>query len=45
MLIASKKIKNISNLEQEIGTLEFVVPDLVTDELTKISTSNSKKKV
>ncbi|MGI0073050.1 MAG: hypothetical protein ACREA3_04495 [Nitrosotalea sp.] len=45
MLIASKKIKNISYLEQEIGTLEFVVPDLVVDELVKISNSNNKKKV
>ena len=45
MLITSKKIKNISNLEQEIGTLEFVVPDLVVKELAKISNSNSKKKV
>ncbi len=45
MIIASKKIKNISYLEQEIGTLEFVVPDLVVDELVKISNSNNKKKV
>jgi uncharacterized protein len=45
MLIASKKIKNISYLEEEIGTLEFVVPDLVVDELIKISKSKNKKKV
>ncbi|VVC05643.1 Uncharacterised protein [uncultured archaeon] len=44
MLIASKKIKNISYLEEEIGTLDFVVPDLVVDELVRISNSNSKKK-
>ncbi len=45
MLVASKKIKNISYLEEEIGTLEFVVPDLVVDELVRISNSNNKKKV
>jgi rRNA-processing protein FCF1 len=45
MLIASKKIKNLSSLETEIGSLEFVVPDLVVDELTIISNSNNKKKV
>jgi rRNA-processing protein FCF1 len=45
MLIASKKIKNISYLNEEIGTLEFVIPDLVVDELVRISNSNNKKKV
>ena len=45
MLIASKKIKNISYLDEEIGTLEFVIPDLVVDELVLISNSNNKKKV
>jgi len=45
MLLASKKIKNISYLEEEIGTLEFVVPDLVADELVRISNRNNKKKV
>jgi len=45
MHISSKKIKNISYLEEEIGTLEFVVPDLVVDELVRISISNNKKKV
>lgn len=45
MHIASKQIKNISYLEQEIGMLEFMVPDMVVDELVKISNSNNKKKV
>lgn len=45
MLIASKRIKNMSNLETEIGTIEFVVPDLVASELERISNSNNKKKV
>ena len=44
MLIASKKIKNISYLDEEIGTLEFIIPDLVVDELVRISKSNNKKK-
>lgn len=42
--MSSKKIKNISYLDKEIGTLEFVIPDLVVDELVRISNSNNKKK-
>jgi len=42
--ISSRKIKNISHLDEEIGSLEFVVPDLVEDELVHISNSNNKKK-
>lgn len=45
MALASKKIKNISSLDTEIGNLEFVVPDLVIEELTKISKASDKKKV
>jgi rRNA-processing protein FCF1 len=45
MILASKKIKNISSLGIEIGSLEFVVPDLVIEELTKISKTSDKKKV
>jgi rRNA-processing protein FCF1 len=45
MLIASKKIKNISQLETEIGAIVFVVPDSVVSELVSISNSNNKKKV
>jgi rRNA-processing protein FCF1 len=44
LLLASKKIKNISYLEEEFGTLEFVVPDLVVAELVRISNRNNKKK-
>lgn len=44
MILGSKKIKNISNLDTEIGNLEFAVPDLVIDELTRISKANDKKK-
>lgn len=45
MVLGSKKIKNISSMDTEIGNLEFVVPDLVIDELTRISKANDKKKV
>jgi len=45
MHISSTKIKNMPYLEEEIGTLEFVVPDMVVDELVRISNSNNKKKV
>lgn len=45
MVLGSKKIKNISSLDTEIGNLEFVVPDLVIDELARISKANDKKKV
>lgn len=45
MVLGSKKIKNISSLDTEIGSLEFVVPDLVIEELTRISKTSGKKKV
>ncbi len=45
MTLASKKIKNILHLETEIGNLEFVVPDMVIGELTRISKGDNKKKV
>ena len=45
MVLASKNIKNISRLDTEIGNLEFVVPDLVIEELTRISKTSDKKKV
>ncbi|MDE1725767.1 MAG: hypothetical protein KGH89_00700 [Thaumarchaeota archaeon] len=45
MILASKKIKNISSLETEIGDLELVVPDLVVGELKRLSKTNGKKKV
>jgi rRNA-processing protein FCF1 len=43
MIFASKRIKNISNVETEIGTLEYVVPDMVIKELEKISRNDKKK--
>ncbi|MDE1829702.1 MAG: twitching motility protein PilT [Thaumarchaeota archaeon] len=44
MAVASKKIKNITSVDTEIGDLEFVVPNLVMGELERISKGNSKKK-
>ncbi len=44
MLLASKNIKNISNLDTEIGTVDFIVPDMVISELEKLSKGNNLKK-
>ncbi|HSD04877.1 MAG TPA: hypothetical protein VLB45_03890 [Nitrosopumilaceae archaeon] len=44
MILASEQIKNISNLETEIGTIEFVVPNMVISELEKLSQSTNNKK-
>jgi len=41
--IATKRIKNIPNLETEIGSIQFVVPDIVIQELEKLSKNNKKK--
>ena len=41
--IATKRIKNISNLETEIGSIQFVVPDIVIQELKKLSKNDKKK--
>ncbi|MGI0083395.1 MAG: hypothetical protein ACREAF_02555 [Nitrosopumilaceae archaeon] len=46
MILASKNIKNIPNLEIDLGTIEFVVPDMVVKELEKLSHGpNLKKKL
>ena len=41
--IATKRIKNIDNLNMEIGTLDFVVPTVVKNELKKLLKTPSKK--
>jgi rRNA-processing protein FCF1 len=41
--IATKRIKNISNLETEIGSIQFVVPDIVIQELEKLGKNDKKK--
>jgi len=45
MLLASNRIKNIQNLDVEIGNLEFVVPEIVIEELKRLSNDESKGKV
>lgn len=46
MIIASKNVKNISNLDTEIGAIEFTVPDMVIRELERLSKdANLKKKL
>jgi rRNA-processing protein FCF1 len=44
MMLASRNIKNISNLDTEIGTIEFTVPDMVISELERLSKDNNLKK-
>jgi len=43
MLLATKKIKNYFNLETEIGTIKFVVPEVVMKELHKLKNDPKKK--
>lgn len=45
IILASRRIKNISSVETEIGSIEYVVPELVEQELRRMSKSDSKKKV
>jgi uncharacterized protein len=44
MILASKNIKNISNLDTEIGIIEFTVPDIVITELGRLSQDKNLKK-
>lgn len=41
--LATKRIKNISILETDIGQIQFVVPDVVINELTKLGKKDEKK--
>jgi len=43
MLLAIKRIKNYFNLETEIGTIKFVVPEIVMKELHKLKNDPKKK--
>jgi uncharacterized protein len=43
IVLASRRIKNISSIETEIGSLEYVVPDMVVKELERITVDNKKK--
>jgi len=42
--IATKRIKNIDNLEIEIGQIQFVVPEAVKNELENLCDKESKRK-
>ena len=41
--LATKRIKNIDNLDIEIGTITFVVPEVVITELSKLENVPEKK--
>ena len=41
--LATKRIKNISTFETEIGSLQFVLPDVVTNELQNLLKNEKKK--
>jgi len=41
--LATRRIKNIDNLDVEIGTISFVVPEVVKTELLKLQTIPEKK--
>jgi len=43
LILASKRIKNILSVETEIGSLEYVVPNMVIKELEKITLNDKKK--
>ncbi|MGI0007898.1 MAG: hypothetical protein ACREAR_07895 [Nitrosotalea sp.] len=43
VLVASTRIKNISNVETEIGALEYVVPNMVVKELERLALDDKKK--
>ena len=43
VLLATKRIKNYFNLETEIGTVKFVVPEVVMKELHKLKNDPNKK--
>ena len=41
--LATKRIKNIDNLDVEIGSISFVVPHVVKNELSKLQQKPEKK--
>ena len=41
--LATRRIKNIDNLDVEIGTISFVVPEVVKTELLKLNLIPEKK--
>tara|TARA_B110000014_G_scaffold15531_1_gene10303 strand:- start:2332 stop:2700 length:369 start_codon:yes stop_codon:yes gene_type:complete len=45
MLLTSNRIKNMNNLDVEIGHLEFIVPEIVIEELKHLCNDESKGKI
>jgi uncharacterized protein len=41
--LATKRIKNISRLETDVGQIQFVIPDVVINELQKLSSQDKKQ--
>jgi len=41
--LATRRIKNIDNLDTEIGSISFVVPEVVKNELVKLQNNPEKK--
>ncbi len=41
--LATRRIKNIDNLDIEIGSISFVVPEVVKNELIKLQNNPEKK--
>ena len=41
--LATRRIKNIDNLNMEIGSISFVVPEVVKNELIKLQNNPEKK--
>jgi len=41
--LATKKIKNMDNLDTEIGQIQFIVPDVVRKELQRLCENKSKR--
>jgi uncharacterized protein len=41
--LATRRIKNIDNLDTEIGSISFVVPEVVKNELIKLQYNPEKK--
>ena len=42
--LATKRIKNIDNLDMEIGSISFIVPEVVKNELIKLQEIPEKNK-
>jgi len=42
--LATRRIKNIDNLDMEIGSISFVVPEVVKNELIKLQNNPEKTK-